>query len=289
VCGTDLHAFEGKQPIFTFPRILGHELAIEVVEAPANNAGRIRSGDRCAVEPYLNCGQCHACHHGKSNCCEQLKVLGVTADGGMREMLTLPVRHLYKSERLSLDQLALVETLSIGAHAVTRSQIAAGEDVLVVGAGPIGLATTQFARAAGGRVRVLETSAYRREFMRRLGVETLAAPDDRLADLVFDATGNPVAMEQSLARVAHGGRVVFVGLVQGDIRIDDVLFHLREITLFASRNSVNEFPRIISMIEQGRIDTTPWITHRMNLEEVPDRFAAIFREPGCIKTMIEIS
>jgi 2-desacetyl-2-hydroxyethyl bacteriochlorophyllide A dehydrogenase len=288
VCGTDLHAFAGRQPFFSFPRILGHELGVEVLEAPPNDRG-IRAGDRCAVEPYLNCGQCHACKLGKPNCCERLQVLGVHTDGGMRTLLAVPVERLYKSERLALDQLALVETLGIGAHAVSRGSVTRGEEVLVVGAGPIGLAVLQFALAAGGRVRVLEISPARREFAARFGVETLAEPDDRLADVVFDATGNAAAMSQSLAQVAYGGRLVFAGLVQGSISLDDPLFHRRELTLFASRNSANDFPGIITMIENGAIDTTTWITHRMPLAEVPSQFSRLTQQKNCVKAMIEVN
>jgi 2-desacetyl-2-hydroxyethyl bacteriochlorophyllide A dehydrogenase len=287
VCGTDLHAYAGRQPFFTFPRILGHELGVEVVEVPPNDLG-IGPGDRCAVEPYLSCGRCHACKLGKPNCCERLEVLGVHTDGGMRSLLAVPLSRLYKSDQLTLDQLALVETLGIGAHAVARSGLAEGEETLVVGAGPIGLAVLQFALAAGGRVRVLETSPSRRDFVRRFGVEALAEADEGLADVVFDATGNATAMSESVARVAHGGRLVFVGLVQGSVAIEDSLFHRREMTLYASRNSANDFPRIIRMIENGEIDTTPWITHRMRLAEVPARLPELPQQKDCLKAMIEV-
>ncbi|HLW79289.1 MAG TPA: alcohol dehydrogenase catalytic domain-containing protein [Terriglobia bacterium] len=180
VCGTDWHAYRGEQPYFTYPRILGHELAVEVVAAPPDG-GDLKPGERCAVEPYLSCGGCDACRAGKYNCCESLRVLGVHTDGGMRELLAVPADRLHKSGRLTLDQLALVETLGIGAHAVARSGLSAGEDALVVGAGPIGLSVVQFARAAGARVRVLDTSPTRREFATRFGVEALASPDGRLA------------------------------------------------------------------------------------------------------------
>ena len=172
---------------------------------------------------------------------------------------------------------------------MARSGLRAGEDALVVGAGPIGLAVVQFALAAQGRVRVLETSPERREFVAHLGLETLEAPDDRLADVVFDATGNASAMGQSLGRVAHAGRLVFVGLVQGPVSIDDPLFHRREMTLFATRNSAGDFPRIIRIIEQGLIDTSPWITHRCALSEVPSLFPGLPREKHCIKAMIEVA
>lgn len=287
VCGTDYHAFEGHQPFFTYPRILGHELSGEVAGVPEHSRG-LHPGDRVAVEPYLNCGECRACRAGKRNCCERLRVLGVHTDGGMQALLAVPVDHLHKSERLTLDQLALVEPLSIGAHAVVRSGLRKGEAVLVIGAGPIGLAVTQFAVAAGGRVRVLEIKPVRREFAARFGVEVLERADDQLADVVFDATGNAKSMQQSLSRVAHGGRLVFVGLVQSKVAIDDPLFHRREITLLASRNSLNDFPGIIRMIEQGRLNTAPWITHRLSLAEVPTRFSTLPRETNCIKAMIEI-
>jgi len=287
VCGTDYHAFEGHQPFFTYPRILGHELSGEVTSLPENSRG-LRPNDRVAVEPYMNCGECHACRARKHNCCELLRVLGVHTDGGMQTLLTVPVDRLHKSERLTLDQLALVEPLSIGAHAVARGELRNGEEVLVIGAGPIGLAATQFAVAAGGRVRVLEINPARREFAARFGVEVLYRADDRLADVVFDATGNATSMEQSLARVAHGGRLIFVGLVQSNVAIDDPLFHRREITLLASRNSVDDFPRIIRMIEQGQIDAALWITHRLSLAEVPARFSSLPREANCIKAMVEV-
>jgi 2-desacetyl-2-hydroxyethyl bacteriochlorophyllide A dehydrogenase len=288
ICGTDLHAFQGRQPFFTYPRILGHELSAEVIEAPAGADG-LRPGDRCAVEPYLSCGACHACRIGKPNCCEQLQVLGVHVDGGMCGVFSVPVERVYKSERLTFDQLALVETLGIGAHAVQRSGVTVGEEVLIVGAGPIGLAVLQFAQAAGGRVRMVDVSPTRRAFAERFGVETLPEPDGRLAEVVFDATGNTAAMQRSPSLVAHGGRLVLVGLVQGSIAFDDPLLHRRELTILATRNSCNDFPRILRLIEEGRIDTTPWITHRLPLADVPEKFASLAKQPGLVKAVIEVS
>jgi 2-desacetyl-2-hydroxyethyl bacteriochlorophyllide A dehydrogenase len=287
VCGTDLHAFAGRQPFFTYPRILGHELGVEVISAPPNSQ-EIRTGTRCAVEPYISCGHCHACRLNRPNCCESLKVLGVHCEGGMRPFLSVPVELLHKSDKLSLEQLALVETLGIGAHAVQRSGIREGEEALVVGAGPIGLAVIQFAQAAGARVHMLEISEARRAFVEQLGVPTMAAFDGRLADVVFDATGNPQAMEASFDYPAHGGRLVFVGLVQGRISFDDPQFHRRELTVLSSRNSCHDFPGIIRMIEDGRIDTSPWITCRMALDEVPRQFPLLRQQPNLVKAMIEV-
>jgi len=285
VCGTDLHAFAGRQPFFEYPRILGHELGVEVVELPPSVEG-LQPGDRCAVEPYLNCRECPACRRGKTNCCESLQCLGVHCDGGMRPLISVPVRLLHKSDTLSLDELALVETLGIGAQAVRRAALEPGETVLVAGAGPIGLAAIQFAQAAGADITVLELSETRRRFVERWGVRALAEPDGQLYDAVFDATGNAASMEQSFAHVAHGGRLVLVGIVQGRIGFDDPSFHRRELTLLASRNSAGMFPDIIRMIEQRRIDTRPWITHHMTLAQVPSHFPQLRQQPGLVKAVI---
>jgi threonine dehydrogenase-like Zn-dependent dehydrogenase len=286
VCGTDFHAFHGRQAFFTYPRVMGHELGAEVVETPSNDRG-IAVGDRCTVEPYLNCGQCSPCRSGHYNNCEDIRVLGVHADGGMREFLAVPVDHVYTSSRLSYDQLALVEPLSIGAQAVMRSGLRAGEQAVVAGAGPIGVAIAQLALAVGAHVRVLEPAAYRRALVERLGVEALATLEDGLADVVMDATGNPASMAQSFSRARFGGRIVWVGIVPGAVPVDDPLFHHRELTLLASRNSAGHFPRLIRMIEEGVIDTSPWITHRLSLDEVPARFEEVTQREG-LKTMVEI-
>lgn len=287
VCGTDLHAFAGQQPFFTYPRILGHELGVEVVEAPANDSA-VRAGDRCAIEPYVSCGNCRACHLKRPNCCESLKVFGVHIDGGMQPYFRVPLRLLHKSEKLSLDQLALVETLGIGFHAVERSGLERGEEALVVGAGPIGLAVTQFAIARGASVRVLELSEPRRAFVAKLGVETLATPPGEPCGVVFDATGNNKAMEAAFEYVAPAGRLIFVGLVLGRISFEDPLFHRREMTVLSSRNSCFAFPQIIQMIENGQIDTSPWITDRLALGDVPKDFAALRQRPNLVKAIIEV-
>ena len=151
---------------FSYPRILGHELAVEVVQV-GSKVTNVAPGDRCSVEPYINCEKCIACRRGKPNCCTDIKVLGVHTDGGMREQFVMPARKLHRSSKLSLDQLALVETLGIGAHAVERAQVEKDEFVLVIGAGPIGLAAMQFAIEKGAKVIVLDINDARLEFCRQ--------------------------------------------------------------------------------------------------------------------------
>ncbi|HEY0790918.1 MAG TPA: zinc-binding alcohol dehydrogenase family protein [Chthoniobacterales bacterium] len=303
VCGTDIHAFNGKQPFFNYPRILGHELGVEVV-ATGDPASKVKPGDRCALEPYLNCGTCIACRRGKPNCCVNLKVLGVHTDGGMREQLVVPTRKLHPSGRLTLDQLALVETLGIGCHAVERAGLQAGEFVLVIGAGPIGLAVIQFAMEAGTQVIVLDVNAKRLAFCREqlhvpqavnAGSENPLEALQRITsgDLptaVFDATGNPKSMAGAFAYPAHGGRLTFVGLFPGDLTFNDPDFHRRELSVLASRNARPEnFTRIIELIEAGRIDTRSWITHRAAFEDAVAEFPSWTKpETGVIKAMIEV-
>ncbi|MDB6092466.1 MAG: Alcohol dehydrogenase GroES domain protein [Verrucomicrobia bacterium] len=301
VCGTDLHAFGGKQPFFTYPRIPGHELGVEVL-AVGLDVTNVRVGDRCAVEPYLNCGRCIACRKGKTNCCETLQVLGVHVDGGWREEIIVPAAKLHRSAQLTFEQLALVETLGIGAHAVTRGDPTPGESTLVIGAGPIGLAVAQFAAVAGAKVTMLDVNDARRAFAADwLGVATLEARNltpeklraelgGELPTLVFDATGSPASMRQSFLWPAQGGRMVFASLVQGEIAFDDPNFHRRELTLLSTRNSTAaEFKRIIALMESGRIDTAPWVTHRATIEEVPAVFASWTKpETGVVKAMIQL-
>lgn len=301
VCGTDIGAYRGKQPFFSYPRIIGHELGV-TVEAVGADVQNVAAGDRCAVEPYLNCGHCIACRRGKTNCCVSLQCLGVHTDGGMRERILIPARKLHKSARLSLDQLALVETLGIGAHAVARAAVEQNERILVAGAGPIGLAVMQFAKLAGAKIAAMDLSQSRLEFARdvmKIG-ETIVADgealsrvrdwtDGDLPTVVFDATGNVDSMNRSLDFLAAGGRLVFVGLVQTDFSLSDAEFHRREATLLASRNSLaSDFTRIIGHMEAGRIDTIPWITHRCRAEEMPERFES-WLDPSahCLKAMVE--
>lgn len=286
VCGTDLHAFAGRQPFFEYPRVLGHELGVEVLDAP-DGCGVV-VGDLCAIEPYLVCGACHSCRLGRSNCCESLKVLGVHVDGGMQKFLSVDPKLLFRSAALTVDQLALVETLGIGANAVKRADIQAGQSVLIVGAGPIGLAVLQFALANGADVHMLDISASRLEFAESMGAKVTTDVGNERFEVVFDATGNKAAMEKSFELVHFAGKLVLVGLIQGDISFHDPTFHRREMTLLSSRNSYGMFPEIISKIENGAINTDPWINHRLSLDNVESEFKNLRDVPNLIKAVIEV-
>lgn len=288
VCGSDFHAFAGRHPIYTYPRIIGHELSGIVMEVGPNDRG-IQQGDRCAIEPYISCGACRACAKGRNNCCERIQVLGIHVDGGMQEFLPVPISLIHKSEVLTLDQLVLVEMLGIGAHAVMRSGVKNGEEAIIVGAGPIGMAVAQFASALGVRVHLIEKSEWRRAFAGRMGYTASPSAEDRQAEVVFDATGNAVAMGSSLDYVVPGGSLVYVGLTREPVCIDDSLFHRKEVTLLASRNSYGQFPRIIHLIEEGKIDTTHWITDRLNLSDVAIQFESLPARQTLMKAIVDMS
>ena len=303
ICGTDMHAFRGKQPFFTYPRILGHELGVEVVDVASDNPYGIKVGDKCSIEPYLYCGECSACRQGNTNCCVHLKVLGVHTDGGMREYIKVPVKNLHPSQVLSLEQLALVETLGIGAHAVQRAHIQPDVTVLVIGAGPIGLAVITFVKLTGAKLLVMDLNENRLAFCReQMGVQhTIAGSntakesisavlDGELPHIVFDATGNPVSMMNAFALTGHAGKLIFVGLFQGDFSFHDPDFHRKELSMLASRNAQSaDFKRIINYMEKGDIDTTPWITHRASLEEMIEVFPFwLLPESRVVKAMVHV-
>ena len=288
ICGSDLHAYRDTHPAYSFPRVLGHELGGDVVSVNAGSSA-VRPGDRCAVDAFLNCGTCRACRRGLRNCCENLRFYGIHVDGGMQDYLTVPVELLHASSVLTHDQLALIEPLGVGANAVRRAGVGPGDEVLVIGLGPIGLAAVQFARDAGGTVRVIEPLEARRSLADRLGVEALPAPDGRLADVVIEATGRREVMEASFDHVAPGGRLVFLSVVPGRVSFEDWQFHRREMTVLASRASLHAFPDIIRKIEEGRIDTSLWITGRMGLEEVPAKFEGLLSRANQLKVVVEVS
>jgi 2-desacetyl-2-hydroxyethyl bacteriochlorophyllide A dehydrogenase len=301
VCGTDYHIVQGTQPYLSYPRVMGHELAGTIEEA--DEAGSFAPGTLVSIMPYLFCGACVACRRGKTNCCRNIRVLGVHADGGLAEYLAIDPRFVLDASGLTPDQAAMVEFLAIGRHAVARGSIAPGQNVLVVGAGPIGMAVTLFAREAGAAVTVLDGNGARARFC----VETLGASDavtldmpvtDRLAeitggdfyDAIFDATGSARAMEAGFGYVAHGGCYVLVSIVSADIRFNDPEFHKRETTLLGSRNAtLADFEAVIAAIRAGRIPTDAMHTHSAPLAAVPHALPDwMLPSTGVIKAIVEV-
>ncbi len=305
ICGTDLAGFLGKMPFFSYPRIPGHELGVEVL-AVGTGVTNVKPGDRCAVEPYLNCGHCYTCRRGHTNCCETNQTLGVMCDGGLCERLILPARKLHVSTTLGYDALALVETLAIGCHAVNRGDPQPGEHVLVIGAGPIGLSAIVFAKLSGAKTVVMDMNAQRLAFVReKMGVpDTILAAGEgdelrqlaaltsgQLADVVIDATGSNQSMGSALKYNAFKGRLVYVGITPAEVSFPHApALHRRELDIRASRNALpGDFKQIIKLIEEGRIDTRPWITHRATFDTMIAAFPGWTQpETGVIKAMVSL-
>ncbi len=300
ICGTDYHIYEGKHPFLKYPRIMGHELAVEALETVASQG--IKAGDIYAVNPYLACGTCVACRKGKPNCCVKISVLGVHQDGGMSEILAVPPQNLIKAVGLTVDECAAVEFLAIGAHAVRRGKVNEEESALVVGAGPIGLGVALFAKLTGARTTLYDRDGERaRAAANLLGIEFIPANDDPSAAIkeftagegfgvVFDATGNTKSMERGFDYVSAGGHYVLVSVVKDPITFMDPDFHRKEITLFGSRNATSEdFERVVAAIRRKEVPLDRIITHRTSLagavEDLP-RWAT--HKSGLIKAMIEI-
>ena len=305
VCGTDISGYLGKMPFFSYPRIPGHELGVEVVAVGAD-VTNVKPGDRCSVEPYLNCQNCSSCCGGHPNCCEHNQTLGVHCDGGLRPRFTVLARKLHVSRQLTFEQLALVETLAIGCHAINRGNPQPGESVLVIGAGPIGLSVLEFAKLSGAKTIVMDMVASRLKFCREtMGIKHTILTngdgselerlkeitDGTLPEVVVDATGSNKSMSHALNYVGFAGRLVYVGITQQEVAFPHApVMHRRELALLASRNALAaDFTRIIQLIEAGRINTQPWITHRARFEEVPEVFHSYTRpETGVIKAMVEV-
>jgi len=299
ICGTDLHAYEGTQPYFNYPRILGHELAATIV---TTNANGFNIRDAVTIIPYMHCGQCVACKSNKQNCCVNMKVFGVHIDGGMREFVTVPDAALVKSGGLSLDELVLVEPLAIGAHAIKRANIAPNEFILVMGAGPIGLGIAAFAKIAGAQVIMVDVNDSRLGFCKNLlGIKHTINPltqnvedvckqitSNDMPTVVMDATGSLNAINNAFTYIAHGGRYVLVGLQKEYISFSHPEFHKREATLMSSRNAnTQDFNYVIDCIQKGLVNPSSLISHKVSFTEVTDHFESWLNPAtGVVKAMV---
>lgn len=300
ICGTDLHAYTGNQSFFTYPRILGHELAAVVEEIGDNHKG-IKIGDKVIVMPYLSCEKCVACKNGKTNCCTNIKVLGVHIDGGMQERITVPSNILLPAQNLSEDEMAIVEPLAIGAHAIRRAQLKPGETIVVVGCGPIGIGIMKLAQIAGAKVIAIDVNQKRLNFVKEnIGVDhtvsTLENPVEEISKLtggdmaaaVFDATGHKGALEFGPNYMSHGGKYVLVGHTKEGLTFSHPELHAKETSLLCSRNAtLEDFDLVIDVLKQGKFPTNSFISHQVHFSEMISNFDK-WLDPanGVIKAMV---
>jgi 2-desacetyl-2-hydroxyethyl bacteriochlorophyllide A dehydrogenase len=285
ICGTDLHAYAGRQPFFTYPRILGHELAAEITDIEPG-IGDLIIGDMVVVMPYVGCKKCYACRNGKTNCCADIKVLGVHTDGGMQEQISVPADLLLPARGLGDREIAIVEPLAIGMHAIRRAQLRKGETVVVVGCGPIGMGIMSIAKLMGASVIAIDTNQSRLNYAReKFGIANIVPSGNGaeeavqkitggdMAAVVFDATGNRKALESGIDLMAHGGRYVLVGLTKGPLEFIHPKIHAKETSLLCSRNATKEdFEGVIGILREGRFPLDAYITHEVKATEMIANF-----------------
>lgn len=295
LCGTDYHILEGKHPFLDYPRVIGHELSGRVT----NDGDGWTAGDLVVVNPYLSCGTCRACKHGKPNCCYKIEVLGVHRDGGLTPQLAVPAQNLYPANGLTTLQAAMVEFLAIGAHAVQRSEVCEGDRVLVTGVGPIGIGVALFARLKGADVTLLDLSPERLAMAAdRFGFDrgynsidgAFKTTDGEGFDALFDATGHGGAIEAGFRAVANGGSYVLVSVVKDNITFSDPEFHKREMRLIGSRNALEaDFDWVMSAFRDNQIDAGALCSSVVSLDELDERFKALAADRSAlIKVIVQL-
>jgi L-gulonate 5-dehydrogenase len=293
ICGSDIGAYRGTNKLVSYPRIIGHELAGEVVEIDANAKG-IKPGDRVIVDPYLYCGTCYPCSIGRTNCCENLQVLGVHIDGGMAEYITHPDTMLIKAPvALPWELIPLAEPLTIALHAIHRTGLKAGEHVAINGAGAIGLLIAQCAMAYGAIPILIDMVDERLEFARTLGVQhtiqlgklellpTLKKiTNGRLAEVVVEASGANSAIRSTLDMVSFAGRIALTGWPKNQTELPTDLITKKEIDIYGSRTSVGEFEEALELIVSHKVDAAKILSKVVSLAEVPEMVREQSENPG---------
>ena len=303
ICGTDIQAFHGNQPYFTYPRVLGHELSGIIVDAKIENKSLL--GKPVSVLPYLSCGKCNSCLKGKTNCCANLHVMGVHVDGGFREYVSVPVDNIMVGrEETDLEHLSMVEPLSISYHGIMRADILENNWVIIFGAGPIGIGALMFAKSKTNNIILIDINQNRITYCKSiLGIkhsfngndETLfeeikELTNGHFADIVIDATGNKKSIQQQLRFLGHGGKWILIGLQREDLHINHPEFHKREATLMSSRNATkHDFKQVMDKIDNKEIDPALLITHTLDFEEAARSFSTFIVEPTLVKGIIKIN
>jgi len=293
ICGSDIGAYLGTNPLVKYPRIIGHEVAGEIVET-AEDETEFAVGDRIVLEPYVYCGKCYPCQNNRTNCCENLTVLGVHIDGAMSEYFSHP-RHLVHKvpDGISWELLAMVEPLTISMHAVKRARVKSGEHVVITGSGPIGLLAAQYILTLEAIPIVVDPVAERLEFAKQLGVRHVVNPvasdavneikaitGGRMAQVVIEASGNAAAVRSSIDYVSYAGRISLVGWPKNEISLPTALFTKKELDIVGSRNSFQAFPESIRLIAENKVDVAAVITKIITFQEIPALVKDISVHPG---------
>lgn len=296
ICGSDMHIYHGTNPLATYPRVVGHEVAGEVVEV-GSSVEHLKVGDHVVVEPINYCGKCYACKKGRPNVCEKLSVFGVHEDGGMREFIVLPEKQLHAVDKeLDWDEAVLAEPYTIGAQAVWRGNVEQGDTVLIQGCGPIGICILKLAKVAGATVYMTDLNEERLTFAKESGADevinagkesvkerVLELTSNEGANVVIDAVCLPSTVELSIEVVSPAGSVVILGFDERPSAISQLPITKKEITIVGSRLQTNQFGKVVSLMNSGELKSNGLITHKFLLDEVKDAFTFVEKNPDKVR------
>lgn len=294
-CGTDLSTFLGRNPLVSYPRVPGHEVAATIAEL-GEGVSDWGVGETALVFPYTECGECSSCHANRPNCCKQNQTLGVQRDGVLSEFAVVPAKKLLRAEGLASRELALVEPLTVGAHAVARGEVAEGEAVAVFGCGAIGLGAIAAAAHRGARVIAIDIDDQKLQLAKDCGAalainsasEDLAA---RIAEetgghgpsVVIEAVGLPQTFRAAVDLVCFAGRVVYIGYAKQPVEYETKFFVMKELDIRGSRNALmQDFEWVIGMLREGVVPTDKIVTHTVPLASAVDSLKGWSENPGAV-------
>ena len=302
MCGTDLSTFRGKNPLVSYPRIPGHEIAATIVEMGSEVPDHLKPNMDVTVHPNTNCGKCASCKRGRTNACKFNETLGVQRDGAMKTFFTAPWRKVYRADGLGLRELSLVEPLAVGFHATERGRVESGDVVAVIGCGMVGLGAMASAASRDATVIAIDLDEQKLALARQVGAKHVVqsnkdAVHERLLeltdglgpDVVIEAVGVPDTYRMAVEEVAHTGRVVYIGWAKEPILFDTKHFVHKELDILGSRNSLAEFPSVIEVLRGGKFPVEATISATVSMDEAGETLARWSREPQLFtKILVEM-
>lgn len=299
ICGSDVHIYQGSNPFTVYPRVIGHEVS-GVVEEVGEEVLSLKAGDLVSLEPITYCGECYACKNGQPNVCDTLEVFGVHRDGGMAEYLKADEKNWHKvPEKVSEEAAALMEPMTIGAQATYRGEVRKGDTVLVIGAGPTGIACLLQAKQLGAKVFISDFNQNRLDYAKSIGADAIIQPkktnvedeivkltDGRLANVVIDAVGIPQTFQQAVELASIAGRVVTLGFNEEASSIPSFLLTKKELRVSGSRLQTHQFPKVIDQVGNGEIDPTQIISHRYSMDEIKEALDLLENNPEEVRKIV---
>lgn len=298
LCGSDLNTFRGRNPMVSLPRIPGHEVAAEIVSVGRKVPGNFKAGMKATLSPYTNCGLCPSCRHGRPNACQFNQTMGVQRDGALTEYICAPWEKLYCSEKLSPQELALVEPLTVGFHAAARGEVKKGDAVVVLGCGAIGLGAIAGARWRGGKIIAVDIDDSKLELAKKLGAESainssaeslheaLSGITDGGPDVMIEAIGLPETFRAAVEEVAFSGRIVYIGYAKEPVSYETKLFVQKELDIKGSRNALGDFIEVMAMLEAGNFPSDEIISDIIPFKKTESALKKWDNNPGAVRKII---